>query len=76
MPSSGVLLLENALNDITEHFHHKGFYRVTHLLPEKLYSAFENDGSNLHVEGSLIEARLSRHGQRTDLAILSSRGSI
>ena len=75
MPSGGAALLENALKDLTEHFHHKGFHRVTHLLPEKLYSAFENDGSNLHLEGSLIEARLSRHGQRIDLIILSSRGS-
>jgi protein-export membrane protein SecD/preprotein translocase SecF subunit len=73
LPTSGSMVLENAVKDLTQHFHEKGFYRVSFVLPAHIFSAFEENVATMDTEGTLKEARLSRSGQRIDMTLLSSR---
>ena len=67
-----VSLKENTTHSLTEHFHNKGFYKVTYLLTESAMGEKQLDFSTMNEEGVLRKVRLTRTGQRVDLLIHSS----
>ena len=63
---------ENDYASLTDHFHRKGFYKVTYLLPVNATLHQNSHFSTMNQEGVLRKVRLTRTGERVDLLIYSS----